>query len=310
MTPRADLKVPAVIVTGASSGIGRAAALTLEARGWRVFAGVRHEADAAAVGQDASGPLVPLILDVTDPSSIATAAEAVRAALGTAGLSGLVNCAGGAAPAPLEYLTLDAFRQRLEVNLVGQLATIQAFLPLIRLARGRIVNVSSVAGRLPMPFNGAYCAAKHGLEGLTDVLRMELAPEGIRVCLIQPGTTATAMGRKFARAAEASLAALPAEGRERYGTAFRAFAEAIAGHARRGSPPAVVVHAILDALTAPVPRTRYPVGAAARPALLLARVLPDRAIDSLIGRFFNLPGSSGVCNRSVPNARSFEHRRT
>lgn len=284
----ADGAAPAILVTGASSGIGRACALALDAHGFQVFAGVRSDTDAAALRRDASSRLTPLFLDVTDAASIAAALEQIAQATGIAGLAGLVNNAGVTIPGPLEYLALDDFRRQLEINLVGQLAVTQACLPLIRLARGRIVTISSVAGRLTMPFNGAYSAAKHALEALCDTLRLELAPSGIQVSLVQPGTIATSMGGKLVRDADAAVQALPPAGRARYGQAFQQLAAMMNTHAAHGAAPAVVVAAVTHALTAPRPRTRYAVGPGVRPMLTLARVLPDRLMDRIILRFFGL----------------------
>jgi NAD(P)-dependent dehydrogenase (short-subunit alcohol dehydrogenase family) len=280
--------VPAILVTGASSGIGRACALALDAHGFQVFAGVRKDADAAALQNAASDRLTPLFLDVTDAASIAAALEQIARATGTAGLAGLVNNAGVTIPGPLEYLALDSFRQQLEINLIGQLAVTQACLPLIRLAHGRIVTISSVAGRLTMPFNGAYSAAKHALEALCDTLRLELAPWGIQVSMIQPGTIATSMGAKLQRDTETAVMALPPEGRARYGRGFHRLATMMTEHSQHGASPEVVIAAVLHALTAPHTRTRYAVGPKSRQMLTLARLLPDRLMDRIILRFFGL----------------------
>jgi NAD(P)-dependent dehydrogenase (short-subunit alcohol dehydrogenase family) len=284
----------AILVTGASSGIGRACALALDAYGFQVFAGVRKDADAAALQHDASARLRPLLLDVTDAASIALALEQIAQATGTAGLAGLVNNAGVTIPGPLEYLALDSFRQQLEINLIGQLAVTQACLPLLRLARGRIVTISSVAGRLSMPFNGAYSAAKHALEALSDTLRLELVPWDIQVSLVQPGTIATSMGVKLQRDTDAAIAALSPEGRARYGSGFQQLATMMTEHAQHGASPAVVVAAVLHALTAPKARTRYAVGSKSRQMLTLARLLPDRLMDRIILRFFGLAHAAGA----------------
>ena len=151
----------AVVVTGASSGIGQATALCLAERGFRVFAGVRKTEDGESLRTKSAGRIVPLILDVTDAVSVAAAAESVRAQLGDHGLDGLVNNAGIATPAPVEYMTADVLRRQFEVNVFGQVAVIQSFLPLIRRAGGRIVNVGSVGSHLPFP-SAALCAGRRG----------------------------------------------------------------------------------------------------------------------------------------------------
>jgi NAD(P)-dependent dehydrogenase (short-subunit alcohol dehydrogenase family) len=285
---------PAILVTGASSGIGRACALALDAHGFQVFAGVRKDADAAALQHDASDRLTPVFLDVTDAASIAAAVERIAQATAQAGLAGLVNNAGVTIPGPLEYLSLENFRQQLEINLIGQLAVTQACLPLIRVARGRIVTISSVAGRLTMPFNGAYSAAKHALEALCDTLRLELAPWGIQVSLVQPGNIATSMGEKLLHDTDAAVDALPPQGRARYGPDFQQLATMMTEHAQHGAAPAVVVAAVLHALTAPKARTRYAVGSKSRQMLTLARLLPDRLMDHIILRFFGLPHAASA----------------
>jgi NAD(P)-dependent dehydrogenase (short-subunit alcohol dehydrogenase family) len=183
----------AVVITGASTGIGRACTLLLDALGFQVFAGVRKAEDGESLRRATSARLTPVFIDVTDEQSIAAAAKSVSQEVGDAGLVELVNNAGIAIPGPLEYLTLEELRRQLEINLVGQFAVTQAFLPLLRKTRGRIVNVSSLAGKLTTPFNGAYSAAKHGMEAFSDSLRMELAPWGIHVSVVEPGTIATAM---------------------------------------------------------------------------------------------------------------------
>ncbi len=280
-----------VVVTGASTGIGRACALLLDSRGWTVFAGVRSDMDAQSLRRAASDRLTPIHLDVTDQRSIEQAALAVRR-IGDGGLQGLVNNAGIAIPAPLEYLELHELRRQLEINLIGQLAITQALLPSLRSGHGRIVNISSLAGKLTTPFNGAYSAAKHGMEAFTDALRLELRPWGIHVCAVEPGTIATEMPKKLSRDAATLLQSLPAEGRQRYGSAFQAYVHTLTEHAHNGSPPEVVARAVEHALTANRPKTRYPAGANAKKMMLLYRVLPDRILDRRILQFFQLPTGS------------------
>ncbi len=188
-----------VVITGSSSGIGRACALALDRKGLRVFAGVRKHADGEALRQVASASLIPVRLEVTDSTSIHAMAEQVADEVGDAGLHGLVNNAGTTLPGPIEYLALDDFRHQLEVNLVGQLAVTQALVPLLRRARGRVVNVTSAAGKAGVPLMAPYVAAKHGMEGLSDVMRLEFRRLGIDVAVIEPGFVGTAMGGKLRR---------------------------------------------------------------------------------------------------------------
>jgi NAD(P)-dependent dehydrogenase (short-subunit alcohol dehydrogenase family) len=278
-----------VVITGASTGIGRATALTLDGRGFHVFAGVRREEDGVSLRSAASERLTPVRLDVTDEASIAAVGDLVTAAVGDAGLAGLVNNAGTTVPCPAEYLPLAEFRRQLEVNLVGHLAVIQAFLPLLRQAGGRVVNVSSVGGKVGPPMMACYSAAKYGLEGLSDTLRIELRESGIHVSLIEPGMIATSMGGKLVRDTERWLRALPTEGRARYGHVLEAM-PMISREAARGSQPEVVADAIAHALTSRRPRTRYAVGIGARRLLTMRRMLPDRWMDRMILRTLGLPG--------------------
>ncbi len=271
-----------VVITGASTGIGRACALTLDNNGFRVFAGVRKEADGAALQAEASDALTPVFIDVTDQDSIAAMVEQVGTAVGGAGLAGLVNNAGTTLPGPVEYLALSGFRRQLEVNLVGPLAVTQALLPLLCTGHGRVVNVTSAAGKAGVPLMAPYVAAKHGLEGLSDVLRLELCQLGVGVSVIEPGFIATAMGGKLQRDTVDAIRALPDEGQRRYGPQLEAIAESISEHAASGSGPEVVADAVLHALTSDEPRTRYPVGDGAKRMLLLRRILPDRRFDRII----------------------------
>ena len=189
-----------VVVTGASSGIGRATALRLVGAGDHVFAGVREPADGEALRRAAvRGRLTPLLLDVTDAGQIAAAAATVDGHAGNAGLDGLVDNAGIGTAWPLELVPLDLFRRQLEVNLVGQLAVTQAFLPLLRRARGRLIVIGSIGDRITMPFAGPLTASKHAVASVADALRQELAPWGIRVVLIEPASIRTGAVGKLER---------------------------------------------------------------------------------------------------------------
>ena len=261
-----------VVVTGASSGIGAATVQELVLHGFDVWATVRRESDADRIRQQGSSQVTPLICDVTDPAQVAALGEQVRAA---GPLHGLVNNAGTAIPAPLEYIPLEEFRRQLEVNLTGQLAVTQAVLPALREARGRVVTVGSIGGRIAGPLLGPYHASKFGLLGLTDSLRAELAPFGIRVVLIEPGAVATPIWSSGAATGERVLAGMPPEALSRYEAQIARTRAGTARSARNGIPPAAVAAVIVKALTAPNPRPRYLVG---RDAHLLATVaaLPSR----------------------------------
>jgi NAD(P)-dependent dehydrogenase (short-subunit alcohol dehydrogenase family) len=268
-----------VVITGASSGIGRATALYLAERGFHVFGCVRKPADGETLRTESDGRVVPLVLDVTDRATIASAAQIVQEQLGERGLDGLVNNAGIATPAPIEYVSENVLRRQFEVNVFGQVAVTQAFLPLIRRARGRIVNIGSVGSHIAIPFGGALCGSKGAFALMSDALRLELRPYGIHVCLIEPGAISTPAVDKTLGDAEAILASLPPEGAARYGAKIREFMRR--GHERetKGSPPEVVAEAIHHALTARRPRLRYPVGADATLLVTLPRVLPERTLD-------------------------------
>jgi NAD(P)-dependent dehydrogenase (short-subunit alcohol dehydrogenase family) len=279
-----------VLVTGASTGIGEACARRLDAMGWRVFAGVRREADAEALRRGASPRLTPVRLDVTEEAQVRAAAEAVAAAAGgDAGLDGLVNNAGIVIAGPLECLPLSEVRAQLEVNVVGAVAVTQACLPLLRRARGRIVNIGSISGRSAAPFIGAYSASKFALEALTDSLRVELAPWGIEVAIVEPGAIATPIWVKSQALAERNLSTVDPGARALYEEAMAAMRRVVEEAARRAAPADRVADAVAHALTARRPRTRYLVGADARLQAALARLLPDRLRDRLTARFMGLP---------------------
>ncbi len=180
--------VKTVLITGASTGIGEACALWLQDRGYRVFAGVRKSTDAEALQQKSKGHLTPVLLDVADEASIREAVQFVLTQ--EPKLEGLVNNAGIAVAGPLEFVPLQELRRVLEVNVVGQVAVTQAFLPLLREARGRVVLMSSISGRVAAPLMGPYAASKFALEAIGDALRRELAPWGIEVSIIEPGNLA------------------------------------------------------------------------------------------------------------------------
>ena len=272
MTPRS------VLVTGASTGIGRATAELLHERGFRVFAGVRKQEDAESLR--AAG-ILPLILDVTDEKHIAVAARAIADDGG--GLYGLVNNAGIASAAPLEFVPVDDLRHQLEVNVVGQVAVTQAVLPLLRAAKGRIVNITSIGGLIAGQMLGPYNASKFALEAVTHVLRQELAPWGIEVVAIEPGVIATPIWSTSAASADRMLAPRLAEVTALYGAQIEAAQKMAANGTKHGIPPLEVAKAVEKALTASRPKTRYPVGTDAKiGAALLAR-LPDRTRDRLLG---------------------------
>ncbi len=278
--------MPLALVTGASTGIGRATALLLAARGWTVLAGVRGEQAGASLVQEAgAGRVQPLTLDVTDAGQIAQAAEQVAQAQGASvagGLDALVNNAGMGVGGPLELVAPEDLRRQFDVNVHGQVAVTQALLPALRRARGRIVFISSVGGRVSTPFLAPYAASKHAVEAIGDALRVELRTSGIQVALVEPGSVATPIWDKGR--AEAESFTLPPELEQQYARVIPAMRKAIDDTERRGVAPEVVAQTIERALGARRMRTRYLVGRDARAQVVLKALLPDRVFDRLIER--------------------------
>jgi NAD(P)-dependent dehydrogenase (short-subunit alcohol dehydrogenase family) len=260
------------LVTGASSGIGRACATHLAGLGFHVLAGVRNEADAPP-------GLEALRLDVTSEADVAAAAERVGAELGA-----LVNNAGIAIMGPIEGVSVEDWRRQMEVNLIGQVAVTRALVPALIRGRGRIVNVTSIGGRVAMPLFGPYSASKFALEAVTDALRRELRAHGVKVSAIEPGAIATPIWEKGLEDAQGRLDALAPEVPRRYEALIGAVRRSAARMGRDGLPPEQVAEAVGRAVTARRPRTRYVIGRDARVQAAMARLLPDSAFDALIRR--------------------------
>ena len=277
-----------VVITGASSGIGRATALRLSRNGWRVFAAVRKDSDASAVRAESGGVVETLLLDVSDRESIIGAAREVAAQVAGRGLGGLVNNAGIGSVSPVEYTSGDKLREIFEINLFGQIATIQAFLPLIRAARGRIINTGSVGDHLTPPFCGLLASSKAAFASMSAALRLELRPQGIEVCVIEPGSINTPAVEKTLGGVETIIGNLPPEGAALYGEAMRRMAHAFAMNEHAGSPPEAVAEVVERALTDPNPRTRYPAGKDSVKLTLLARFLPEKLLDVAVLKTFGL----------------------
>jgi NAD(P)-dependent dehydrogenase (short-subunit alcohol dehydrogenase family) len=275
-----------VLVTGASTGIGRATAMRLDGAGWKVFAGVRKEEDAASLRAEASDRLAPVTLDVTDVEQIAAAAELIaREAEG--GLDGLVNNAGVAVPGPLETVPLEDLRHQLEVNLVAYVAMTQAMLPEVRRAEGRIVFLSSIGGRIAFPFGGPYHASKFATEAIGDVFRQELRPWGLKVAIIEPGSIDTPIWERGQRKAEDIEARAP-KTNLLYGAALDKFRKVIENTAERGIPPEKVAKAIAHALESSRPKSRYLVGLDAKVQARLQPLIPTSVFDRIVARQLNL----------------------
>jgi NAD(P)-dependent dehydrogenase (short-subunit alcohol dehydrogenase family) len=267
-----------VLVTGASTGIGEATALHLKQLGFDAVGAVRKDQDAERLR---SQGLRTVKLDVADPASIAAA----RAELGDGPLAGLVNNAGIAVAGPLEFLPLDQLRLQLEVNVVGQLAVIQQFLPALRAGRGRIVNLSSIGGRFALPLVGPYNASKFALEGISDSLRRELHGQGVDVILIEPGGVKTPIWGKSNELADELQQQMPPEAERLYGRLIDGVRRATIEIAQeKGIEPTEVAEVIGKALTAKRPRTRYLVGTDAKIRGPMAKLLPDRLMDRAVAR--------------------------
>jgi NAD(P)-dependent dehydrogenase (short-subunit alcohol dehydrogenase family) len=278
------------VVTGASSGIGKATALHLARLGYHVYAGVRRTGDGESLqyGMPASR-LTSLMLDITDGQQILAAAETIEAHVGGTGLQALVNNAGVALTGPLELVSVEAFRQQFEVNVIGQLAVTQAFLRSLREARGRIVIMGSIGSHITMPFAGPLAASKSTITSLAHALRQELAPWDIRVVLIEPASIRTEAVDKLIRDAQRVVDEFPPGAQDLYRIAYPEMIRRALAQEQHGSPPDLVARAVAKALTDRRPRARYLVG---RHAYLLSTAahLPSPVLDMVRRRLFGLPG--------------------
>lgn len=276
-----------VLITGASTGIGRATALHLDQRGWTVYAGIRKESDGESLRKDASDRLRTLNLDVTDAGSIEAAIAAIRD--GGSGLDALVNNAGISVNGPLEFIQLADMRRMFEVNFFGLVAMTQAALPLIRETTGRIVHIGSMSGRHALPLIGAYAATKHAVEAIGEAQRRELSTWGIEVIVIEPGAIATPMWEKGQDAAATHQTSRSQREAELYGPAIDAVTARVRGAERSAIGPEEVAKVVETALTLPRPRPRYLVGKDAKLHARLARLLPDRLRDKVVLRGMKYP---------------------
>ena len=274
-----------IVITGCSSGFGRLTGLYLARQGWHVFATVRKEADRESLQAEAAEAgcaehLQPVICDITDAGQVAALSQKVAEV--TAQLDALVNNAGTAFPAPLELLGLDELRSQLEINLIGHLAVTQALLPSLKAAGGMIINVSSVGGRIAMPILGAYNISKFALEALSDVLRVELAPFGVRVVVIEPGSSDTAIWNTSRRRASGRLQAVA--GQSPYLLLINAIEKFSRKSAANGFPPQLFADTVLKILNNPHPRARYAIPGDVARSILLRKLLPDAIWDRILRR--------------------------
>lgn len=287
-----------VVVTGASTGIGRATALRLAENGYHVFAGVRQAAHGEALRR-ARGHITPLIMDVTDIASVAEAAELAGRTVGEMGLAGLVNNAGIGVTGPVEAIPLHDLRRLYEVNVFGQVAVIQNFLPLLRLGRGRMINIGSIGDRLTIPFGSPLTSSKWAIASITEALRIELRPWGIHVVLVEPASINTETVDKTESDAERTLSEMSEANKSLYAQAYRSMTLRGMARVRQGSPPDVVARVICRALTVKRPRTRYLVGKDARLLSTVARWVPDRLFDRMRVKLFDLPRTFGEAQPAI-----------
>ena len=278
-----------VVITGTSTGIGAASALLLAEKGFRVFAGVRNAADGDALVARSSGELTPIPIDITDEPSISAAVDMVEGAVGQRGLFGLVNNAGIVKPGPLELQPMADFRRQLEVNLIGQVAVTQAFLPLIRRGKGRIVNVGSIGGRVVLPLHGAYSASKFGMEAVSDALRLELRQWSIPVSHIDPGATETAIFGKTLDAIDEMEKTLREKGHREYDGQLASIRRLVEKTAADAAPVDDLSKTVAKALTAKKPKSRYLAGHGAEAAVALARTATDGMKDRAVAHEAHLP---------------------
>ena len=293
-----------VVITGASSGIGRSSVSRMVQSGWQVFATVRKAQDGDRLRSDFGTSITPVIMDVTNRASVTTAAEQIVSLLEDSGLDGLVNVAGVGKVRPVEYITQDDLQEIFDINVFGQMAVTQTLLPLLRTARGRIVNISSVGAHIAIPFGSLINATKSAFGIFNDTLRLELHPFGIHVSVVEPGAIKTPAVEKTLGDIEAVIRSLPPTGAAQYGNMLREFVRRGYEREMNGSSPDVVAQAIQHALTARRPRTRYRVGKHATLLATLAACLPDRLLDTIRFRITGMPTEFG----SVPVL--LEHRPT
>jgi NAD(P)-dependent dehydrogenase (short-subunit alcohol dehydrogenase family) len=264
-----NLEKQGFLITGASTGIGEACAKTLYQRGYTVFAGVRKEADGIqliqtlALENDFEGRLIPVLIDVTQPETFPPVYSRIEAFVSLGGrLKGLVNNAGIALAGPMEFIPMEDLRHQLEVNFFGQVAVTQAFLPLLRdePVESRIVMMSSISGVATFPFLGPYTASKHALEAVSDSLRMELKPFGIKVSIIQPGTIKTPIWQKSFLSLTSLLGKYPQQAFEWYEKPFYKLSQFTQTLGPQGIPAQKVADAVAHALLSKHPKSRYLVG--------------------------------------------------
>lgn len=278
-----------VVITGASSGIGHSCVARMSRAGWRVFATVRKEADRDRLRQEFPENVYPVLLDVENEQSIEAAANEIEGQLSGRGLDGLVNVAGIGMLRPLEYASMRDLRQIFEINFFGQVACIQAFSRLLRKQRGRIVNITTVGVNLALPFGGLLNASKSAFAKVSDTLRLEMYPFGVRVIAIEPGSISTPAVDKTLGDLEEIIRNLPPEAQAQYGALIRKMGRRGYEMEKNGSSPDLVAEAVHHALVSPRPRIRYRVGKHARLLATLPKILPEAVMDALLRKLLGFP---------------------
>ena len=277
-----------VLLTGASTGIGRAITVALDNNGYQVFAGIRKREDAESLSRECSSHVVPIILDVTDDSQIAEAYSIVEKKCCQSGLVGIVNNAGIAVPSVLEFVPLEKAQQQFDVNFFGVMRVTQKFLPLIRKytsnrnGYGRIINMGSIAGRNGFPFLGLYNASKFALAGYSEALRYELTPWNIKVVLLEPGAVSTPIWQKSENVYDEVYNLLPEHGKRLYEKPLQVVQKLFKKAVAKSITPEIIAEAVLESLESPSPKHRILFGTEAKIAALLVRLLPDRLRYKLV----------------------------
>ena len=267
-----------VVVTGASTGLGAATARELAQRGFHVLAGVRRDRDADAIRRPS---IEPLIIDITQPDHIRALADRVHGDPQGRPVRTLVNSAGIALNAPLEVFPIDRWRRLFEVNLFGHVAVTQTLLPALIRSKGRVINVSSVGGKIAMATYGPYAGTKFALEAISDSLRREISPFGVAVVVIEPGAVRTGMADQAIATAQEVASTMTPEQSQRYNRMVHAIAAQAKSATASGLRAEVAAKVIAEAVMALKPRTRYTIGRDAALLASLARILPDRLLDRI-----------------------------
>lgn len=271
-------KIRSILITGSSTGIGRSCALYLESKGFQVFAGVRKKKDGEALVKASTGNLIPVIIDVTDEKSVSDAVKVISKATGGE-LYGLMNNAGISSGGPVEILPVSFIRQVIETNLIGVFTVTQSFLPLLRKGKGRIVNTGSISGITALPGMSSYSATKFAVEAISESMRLELRPFGIKVSVIEPGMVETEIWRKGSETMAGIVSKTKPEILQLYKPLSRGFKKNTSGN--RYLKPEAVAGYVYHAFTAAKPKRHYIIGKDAK-MLAFIELLPEALRDWLI----------------------------